>query len=125
MDAVQATLLFTGVGITLIPLEWIQNVFFGNNTPITTWTLLVPLIGICMIGISLLSYHKNALRVIFYGVCKTIDQTGLGMGLMTDLMSVIGGSPSTPATPTTTAATSATSSNGLIAASELPSNPSS
>lgn len=114
MDAVQATLLFTGVGITLIPLEWIQNTFLGNNTPVTTWTLLIPLVGLCMIGISLLSYHKNSLRVIFYGVCKTIDQTGLGMGLMTDLSSVLGGS-----------STNTTTSSELIAASELPSNPSS
>jgi hypothetical protein len=85
MDAVQLTLLILGIGITLIPLDWVQSVIFGEDTPITVWTLLVPVIGICMIGAALLSYHKNELRVICYGVLKTIDQTGLGLGIVTDL----------------------------------------
>ena len=114
MDAVQITLLVSGIGITLIPLEWVQNAIFGDHTPLTVWTLLVPLVGICMIGVALLSYHKDALRVIFYGVFKTIDQTGLGLGVISpDLWGLFGGKPHTAV-------------EGFTAASELPlPNPSS
>ena len=93
MDAVQITLLVSGIGISLIPLDWIQNALLGDNTPVTVWTLLVPLVGVCMIGVSLMSYHKDALRVIFYGVCKTIDQTGLGLGVVSDFWGLFGGKP--------------------------------
>jgi hypothetical protein len=91
MDIVQGSLLVSGIGITLIPLEWIQTLFIDKSIPLSIWTLLIPFIGICMVGISLLSYHKDALRVIFYGVCKTIDQTGLGLGIVSDVFGAVGG----------------------------------
>lgn len=109
MDAVQITLLASGIGITLIPLDLVQHTVFGNNTPITAWTLLVPLIGICMVGAALMSYHKDALRVIVYGVCKTIDQTGLGLGVVTDVFRMFGGTQHPTA-----------SVEGFTAMSELP-----
>ena len=109
MDTVQGTLFLLGIGLVLIPLDWIQSVFFGKGGPVTMWTLLVPFVGMCMIGISLLSYHKDALRVIFYGVCKTIDQTGLGLGFATDLIGVVGGKTHMSSPP-----------EGFTAASELP-----
>jgi len=112
MDAVQITLLVSGIGITLIPLDWVQNAILGDHTPVTVWTLLVPLVGVCMMGVALLSYHKDALRVIFYGVFKTIDQTGLGLGVISpDFWGLIGGKPHTTV-------------EGFTAMSELP-NPSS
>lgn len=110
MDTVQGTLFLLGIGLVLIPLDWIQSVFFGTEGPVTMWTLLVPFVGMCMIGVSLLSYHKDALRVIFYGVCKSIDQTGLGVGVVTDLFGMVGGKSSPP--------------EGFIATSEVPLNPS-
>lgn len=112
MDAVQITLLVSGIGITLIPLEWVQDAIFGDHTPVTVWTLLVPLVGVCMMGVALLSYHKDALRVIFYGVFKTIDQTGLGLGVISpDFWGLFGGKPHSAV-------------EGFTAMSELP-NPSS
>ena len=81
MDTVQITLLLAGIGICLIPLEWVQDTVFDKSVPPTLWTLLVPFVGIAMAGVALVSYHKDALRSIFYGVCKTVEQTGFGISL--------------------------------------------
>jgi len=81
MDSVQATLLILGIGVCLIPLDWVQSVMLSQDIPVSVWTLLVPLVGISMVAVSLVSYHKDTLRIIFYGVCQAIDQTGMGIGL--------------------------------------------
>lgn len=81
MDTVQITLLLAGIGICLIPLDWVQDTVFDKSVPPTLWTLLVPFVGIAMAGVALVSYHKDALRSIFYGVCKTVEQTGFGISL--------------------------------------------
>jgi hypothetical protein len=62
-----------------------------------------------MVGAALMSYHKDALRVIVYGVCKTIDQTGLGLGVVTDFFGMFGGHKHT-----------SSSVEGFTATSELP-----
>ena len=86
MDTVQLTLLITGVCITLIPLDWVQFTFVSKDMPVSIWTLFIPMIGIGMMAISLLSYHKDSLRTIFYSVCNTLDQTGLGVGVVSNLV---------------------------------------
>lgn len=86
MDAIQATLLITGLILCLIPLGWVQDTFFRKNVPVTVWTLLVPFVGVAMMGTALLSYHKDSLRTIFQEVIHTIDQTGLGIDLITNLL---------------------------------------
>lgn len=83
MDAVQFSLFVMGIGLCLTPLRWINAVFTGTSSggPLSIWTLLIPGVGLVLIGAALLSYHKNEIREIFQGVFTVIDQSGLGLHL--------------------------------------------
>ena len=81
MDAVQFSLFAIGIGLCLTPLRWINAIFTDTSSsgPLSIWTLLVPGIGVFLIGASLDSYHKKEIQEIFQRVFTLIDQSGLGL----------------------------------------------
>lgn len=79
------TMLFIGLGLLLLltPLRWINSFIgdSGSSGQPSYLTLIVPSVGIVLLSIGLLAYHKSDIQCIFYKACRDIDQTGLGMGI--------------------------------------------
>lgn len=85
MDATVVFFLLFGTILTLIPLDMINSLLFSSNEQLTTipsiWTLFIPGIGVIMIAIALISYHKQSLQIMMKNACQHIDQSGYGYGL--------------------------------------------
>jgi len=85
MDTVVIFFLLIGLILTLIPLDIVNSLLFSNSDKLSTipsiWTLFIPGIGVIMIAISLISYHKQSLQVIMKDAFHHIDQSGYGYGL--------------------------------------------
>ena len=79
------TILFISLGLLflLAPLRWVHSILgdTGSGGQPSYMTLIVPGVGIVLLAIGLLAYHKSDLQCIFYKACRDIDQTGLGMGV--------------------------------------------
>lgn len=78
-------MLFIALGLLLLltPLRWLNNLLgdSGSSGQPSYLTLVVPGVGIVLLSIGLLAYHKSDIQCIFYKACRDIDQTGLGMGI--------------------------------------------
>lgn len=78
-------MLFIALGLLLLltPLRWVNNLLgdSGSGGQPSYLTLVVPAVGIVLLAIGLLAYHKSDIQCIFYKACRDIDQTGLGMGI--------------------------------------------
>jgi hypothetical protein len=98
------TILFISLGLLLLltPLRWINSLLgdTGSGSSPSYLTLVVPGVGIVLLAIGLLAYHKSDIQCIFYKVCRDIDQTGLGMGIgqagKIFVDSIFGSKPPTP-----------------------------
>jgi hypothetical protein len=79
------TILFISLGLLLLlaPLRWINSLLgdTGSGGQPSYITLVVPGVGMVLLAIGLLAYHKSDIQCIFYKACRDIDQTGLGMGI--------------------------------------------
>ena len=97
-------MLFIGLGLLLLltPLRWVHGLLgdAGTGGQPSYLTLVVPTIGVVILSIGLLAYHKSDIQCIFYKACRDIDQTGLGMGIgqagITFVENLFGSKPQTP-----------------------------
>lgn len=84
MDVATGLFIFVGLGLLLVPLDYASTLFFGPSDGLKVssyYSLIVPAIGLVLLCIGLLSYHKKNLQYLFLRVCQDIEQTGLGKGV--------------------------------------------
>lgn len=121
------TILFISLGLLLLltPLRWI-NTFIGDvGSQPSYLTLVVPSVGVVLLAIGLLAYHKSDIQCMFYKACRDIDQTGLGMGIgqagITFMNNLFGsGSPEVlMSKPPTTSATSSATTHQIKPLSQI------
>lgn len=85
MDTTVIFFLLVGIILTLIPLDMVNSLLFSSSDKLSTipsiWTLFIPGMGVIMIAIALISYHKQSLQTMMKDVFQHIDQSGYGYGL--------------------------------------------
>jgi hypothetical protein len=82
MDLPTISFIVIGVGLLLVPLDYITPLLFQDvHTMPNYYSLIVPVTGAILLGIGLLAYHKNNLRSIFLRACQDVEQTGFGRGI--------------------------------------------
>jgi hypothetical protein len=76
-------LLFISLGIILllVPLRWVHTIIGDTGGQPSYLTLVVPGVGVVLLAIGLLAYHKSDIQCMFYKACRDIDRSGLGMGV--------------------------------------------
>jgi len=84
MDIATGLFIFVGLGLLLVPLDYASFLFFGPSDGLKVssyYSLIVPGIGLVLLCIGLLSYHKKNIQYLFLRACQDIEQTGLGRGI--------------------------------------------
>lgn len=84
MDIATGLFIFVGLGLLLVPLDYASVLFFGTTDGLKVssyYSLIITGIGMILLVIGLLSYHKKNLQYLFLRACQDIEQTGLGRGI--------------------------------------------
>lgn len=84
MDIATGLFIFVGLGLLLVPLDYVSSLLFGSNDGLSVssyYSLVIPGIGLVLLLIGLLAYHKKNLQYLFLRACQDIEQTGFGRGI--------------------------------------------
>lgn len=84
MDMATGLFIFGGLGLLLVPLDYVSSLLSGSNDGLMVssyYSLVVTGIGLVLLLIGLLAYHKKNIQYLFLRACQDIEQTGFGRGI--------------------------------------------